>query len=798
MFNRKSASILFLLVALIQGCVHTTTEQVTIIRDQWGVPHVFALTDEAAFFGAGYATAQDRLFQIHRTRLLMQGRLAELLGDKDPSIIEQDKNMRHLGYYRYAQERAKHLDQETRRALEAYSAGVNEYIATHKENLLYLFENTLPEPWTPADSLVVLDYGFASLPSDAEVALRHQFEDKVAELGSPEAALKTLTLPPMIMDDSAAVVQPHDLSPQTLHEMQAYAQTYPASTIYIPASTRKMSHTFVINGEKTTTGKPLLYSNAQLTPTFPNFWHEIHIKGATIDARGIAIPGVPGFMSGFNRQVAWGRSASAADLGDVYRLKMVTPDTYEYDNKVYTIKTWKETINVKNSQPHTIILKDTIFGPVITPLLQSARPGEEYIFRTIPLIDNNIHSVQTMIATMKATDISTFGEALKYWRVPPVHTIAADNQGNIGYWHTVAIPVRSPDVPLSGIMAQELSSSTLWPDILPFHLRPHVRNPQENVLYTANHLPIGSWYQVNLGSRPTEFGDTVRSWRLRELLLNNNIWSPEELLTVHHDTINPAVREIVRTALHLRDKQKNTFSQETQQALTLFEPWYQRGANSVTTEPALPLVLSMNLQFRATARDLIPLYGRGESGMVTFLKDVKQRLDNNPDAILTQDEQAFIDLALAQSWNTAIARYGSPEQWNSLPTLAAYTLQYFNTAFEHYGSLDPQYDLTYTGITNPDQGTIWSQTGQTYTHIVNLADIDSSLAILPIGNTEHPESPFASNQAELWLTGKLRPAPLSEERIMENAVSEEMVFYTPRSTFSSLFSTVKASTQKML
>ena len=452
---------------LLQGCTPFISEQpVTIIRDQWDVPHIFAETDEAAFFGAGYATAQDRLFQIHRTRRLMQGRLAELLGDN--SLVEQDRKMRYLGYYRYAQERAQRLDAATMRALKAYSAGINLYITTHKDNLLYLFDKSIPEPWTPADSLVMLDYGFATMPSDAEVSLLHQFEDKVVELGSSEAAFKALAPPPIIIDDSAAIVQPEDLPPQVIEEMKAYAETYPASSTYLPSSTRKMSHAFTIAGTKTTTGKPLLYSNAQLPLTLPNFWHEIHIKGATIDARGIAIPGTPGFMSGFNKHVAWGRTASAADLGDVYRLKMVTPDTYEYGNKIYNIKAWKETITSKNGQPEEITLKDTILGPVVTPLLQSARPGEEYIFHAIPLIDHDIHSVQAMVATMKAQDVDTFGKALEKWRVPPVHTIAADDQGNIGYWHTVAIPIRSSKVPLAGIMAQDASSSTMWPDILPF------------------------------------------------------------------------------------------------------------------------------------------------------------------------------------------------------------------------------------------------------------------------------------------------------------------------------------------
>ena len=140
--------------------------QVELLRDRWGVPHVFAETDAGAMYGLGYATAQDRAFQMYYNLRIIQGRLAEVVGDVKvganrqmpegrTSAVRSDIQMRTIGYWRAAQETAKHLDPEARQLLEAYSRGVNDYLRNHPKELLYLFEkyDLQPEPWTPAACL---------------------------------------------------------------------------------------------------------------------------------------------------------------------------------------------------------------------------------------------------------------------------------------------------------------------------------------------------------------------------------------------------------------------------------------------------------------------------------------------------------------------------------------------------------------------------------------------------------------------------------------------------------------------
>ena len=154
----KAASLVLLFLFLIASftSIESSTSydgnQVEIIRDEWGVPHIFAKNHEDAFFGLGYATAEDRMFQMEYSRRIVQGRISEIIGE---SGLENDKLWRTIGWYRNAQEAAENMDLQTKRLLEAYAAGVNTYLEENKDNLLYLFNEyeINPNPWTIADSI---------------------------------------------------------------------------------------------------------------------------------------------------------------------------------------------------------------------------------------------------------------------------------------------------------------------------------------------------------------------------------------------------------------------------------------------------------------------------------------------------------------------------------------------------------------------------------------------------------------------------------------------------------------------
>ena len=197
-----------------------------IIRDEWGIPYIFAETDEAAMFGVGYAMAEDRLFQMHYIRRVMQGRIAELLGNKkDGTSIERDKAMRHMGVYRQAQLRANNLDTETNALLKAFSDGVNHYIAENKDNLHPLFGGEVPENWTPADSLVAWDHTNKPSVPDSEVKNLRDFITLSGTMDPVEAAWELV--PTIFIHVDQAHVLLKDVPTETLEKMKDYAALHP-------------------------------------------------------------------------------------------------------------------------------------------------------------------------------------------------------------------------------------------------------------------------------------------------------------------------------------------------------------------------------------------------------------------------------------------------------------------------------------------------------------------------------------------------------------------------------------------
>ena len=760
-----------------------------IFRDKWGIAHVISETDEGAFFGAGYATAQDRLFQMHRNRRAVQGRLAELIGDIVDdnvlqSIIAQDKYMRHIGLYRYAEFVSQQINQEYRNALNAYCNGVNEYIEENQNSLLFLFAGEVPEDWTVADCIASWDRlgaYFSGFPSE-EAKRLHDFEDLVEAIGY-EQAIEAMTNE-RIIDDDAAVTKYEDYDSETLDEIFEYAENNsdPNCSKILDFANQffpKMSHAWVVGGSRTTTGSAVLSSDPQTKVTSPSIWYEIHMKGASFNVRGIGVAGCPGFIVGWNENVAWGATALGADQADLFRLKMIDENTYEYDGEQHDMSIYQEIIKVKGGRDVSITVKETILGPVVTDLLSSVYPGEEYVLCSFPQWDKKDHSVEALLDMMDANNAYSFYTSIQEYRNPGINCIYGDLEGNIGYSVMAGIPLRSLHSPLAGGMAQNGSSSDYaWVEMIPYRVLPHIFNPEDGVIFTANHLSVGSWYPIPLNLGQGGSGDGSRSWRLRELLdIDDDIdFSPEDVYDVHYDTVDPRLREIVRMGLYIRDVQGHTFSNSADNALDLLESWFNKGARCVTTEDYYAAAHHMDLYFREERwPNLTSIYGGGGSGLCFFLKTIKDYLDNNSSYGFNETEIEFFEYALSSGYNRAVSFYGSnPSDWmdkfsNNGP--GEYKIKYFDT-LENFGSLDRNLDKSYK-IINVNGGGIGGQMGQSYSQWVNLADIHSSRAILPVGNSENPNDPHFNDQVDIWLNLQMRSSPLKNSLSNHNQLIQD-------------------------
>jgi len=368
---------------------------------------------------------------------------------------------------------------------------------------------------------------------------------------------------------------------------------------------------------------------------------------------------------------------------------------------------------------------------------------------------------------MRSKDVYGFQQALGGWRFPSGNCVFGDNKGNTGYKTVLALPIRAAQALLDGRAAHEgWNSDKDWQGILPHELLPQVINPKQGWIVTANHRPIASFYPISMGISTGSLGDTDRSWRLKERMLKKDIFRPEDVLDIHYDTVAPIKRDLVRLGYHLRDVQKFALEEETLMVLEYLEDWRAAGFKS---EMAIKGTEIMNLMPMAFRQNFVAatIYGGGISGLCNMLQTLNTRIEKEPNAILNAPEAEYVNLILRAAWRYGKSNYGDdPAKWHEAgkAKLLETKLPYFST-LDGFGSLDQEKDLTFPALSCIEGGTIFSQRAQSYTQYVPLNDADESQALLPVGQSEQPESPYRLSGFDLWSRGKLRPAPLSREKV---------------------------------
>jgi penicillin G amidase len=764
--------------------------KIELVHDRWGIPHLFSETDAGALYGLGYATAQERAFQMHFNLRIIQGRLAEIVGARPAArrgetAVDNDRKMRTFGFYRAAKAMAATLPPETRALLEAYCQGVNDGIAAQGEKLHPLFTQygLIPEPWTPADCLASWWHLAQFFATDGTRELLQFHNQTAAPEGTRIAANRgaaRLTPPQPTaawFDDAAAVVGRNDATDDWLARIESFMKaqglSHAAPTNNAPTGP-KFSHAWVVGGQKTTTGSAVLVSDPQTPVRNPSLWIEFHLCGKTFNARGIGVPGSPILIIGWNERVAWGCTALGADQADLFRLQTDAGHPHQYclDGAWQAMDIIHETVKIKDQPAEDLAICQTCFGPVITPFAFPSPGDPEVALKRVPVFPTRTETIEAAFGMMRASNLASFSQALTHWQFPSLNMIAGDRDGNIGYWLLAAIPVRSPRDPSQGNAALDGRRHECdWQGFIPHDLLPQVINPRRGWIASANHRPVASFYPLPLGLSTGSGGHTIRSWRLYELLNSRERFTPKDVLAIHYDSINPARRDIVRAGLHLRDRLKRTLSPDASQALQLLDAWFAHGAKSDLNEAGCALAGEINTFFRFVNTPLAGKFGGGETGLSRFLRDLEGRLAGNPPVELDREEQDFIDQALALAWQSARQQWGdNPERWNqnARDQVRRRRLGWFDS-LDGFGSLAAAGDLTMPGLTCVDGGTLKSQAAQSYTQFVPLHDIDSARSLLPPGHADSAEARARTSTLDEWANGELHPAPLSRKAVSQIA-----------------------------
>jgi penicillin G amidase len=528
--------------------------KVEVWRDPWGTPHVFAASEEAGFFGLGYACAEDRMLQMDLIRRRAAGRLAEVFGKES---LDSDRAARVAGHTQYALAAVTRLPREMQVWLAAYAAGVNAWISSHPDVVVRRFKplGTKPEPWTPADCLLaargILSLGSPFQPGSVDAY--HRFRESADKIGEADAIKRQFR---MAVDDKAAIVPEGEMAKDrdVYRRLKAMPRMPGFDLLVAPGEGPKMSHTWAVGGRRSRTGRPILESDPQLPLSTPPFFYEFHVAAGRIDARGLGLPGFPGLFIGFNRRVAWGGSALGADATVVF-LDRLSADgkNYIFQGKQGPFERRLEQIRGKGAPSVVQEVLTNRHGAVFNSLVPKPRAGDAYVLYDAQTQENG-SNIRAMLALMSAGNWKEFRAAWEHYYDPGLHVVYADVDGNLGYHAMVHRPLtaRSPRMAQEGWTGlQEIRGR------IPFGDMPHMLNPEQGFISHANNMPVGSWYPYDLGLGTGGNGHTSRSLRLLQLLSGERKFSVAEFESVvHRDDLNAITAALLPVARKVAEEDK--------------------------------------------------------------------------------------------------------------------------------------------------------------------------------------------------------------------------------------------------
>ncbi len=758
---------------------------VTVRWDDRRVPHIFAENDHDAFFMQGYLTARDRLWQMEFQTLAAAGRLSEVAGEP---LLELDRYHRRLGLAEAADRAMEAIgrDPATLEALEAYTDGVNAWIDRLTPATLPLEYKILdyePEPWTPLKTPLLLKSMSLTLTGrnheKAMTLTREIFGRETTDRLFPAHRPGTMPIIPSNrltpFGGKAGDRTPSDHPP----DLDGWAFIDPAAgndDLAAPSDSPEPpslgSNNWAVAGSKTASGSPILCSDPHLPLTLPSIWYELQITTPAYSAYGVSMPGAPGILIGFNRHIAWGETNAETDVLDQYLLHFQDDgfDEYFHDGRWKKVAWKEERYNVRGRAPVVEKVAWTELGPV--PYLPGERPFLAHLVPGAALrwtAHDPSNEARTFLALNKAKDYDSFQEALRHFDTPAQNFVFASVDGDIAIHHAGKLPVRSWG---QGVyLSDGADPSARWRGFIPREELPHILNPAQQFVGSANQNPVDDTYPYFLG---IEYAPYFRSSRIYHRLQAMEGISPADMIDLQNDTVGLYARSLLPLLLEAIQGRERTEAEQS--ALREVESWdgsYDAGGIGPTVfhfwqRTLLNRIWSDDIQEgEKTGRR-----PRRDTTVELIRTDPNSRWFDDrttPDVVET-----FQDLADA-SFSAAVRRlvelYGPPgDRWR----------------WGNARGTDLRHIARIPGLgrmrlpTSGQAGVIrvaTSSAGQSWRMVVSLEDPVRAWGIYPGGQSGNPGSRHYDDFVDRWVQGKLVPLLfLASPDAQDPRLQEQVIF----------------------
>ncbi len=714
-FDELAAASLATLEGTLQ--VPGLSGEVHVLRDRWGVPHIYATNVDDLFFAQGYTIAQDRLWHMEMNRRVAQGRVAEIVG---PSAVPHDRLVRLLRFRGPFDEKEwTNYHPDARRIFEAYVSGVNAFIAQNAQKLPVEFRLTgiVPEPWQ-ADELLYRARVNAAVGS-ARSELR--LAQAVATFGPREANRRARPEPygelevapgidvSIITDDVIDALEGNLYGDFPRPDLLADYQRWPGAEMTGADGAPERSpgsNNWAVSGALTASGTPIMVDDPHRQVTLPAWRYLVHLNAPGWDVIGATEPGLPGVIRGHNGRVAWGRTATGTDEADVFveELNPANANEVKYNRAWERLNVVTETIAVKGEPPRTITLEFSRHGPIF---YKDATHHRAYALRSSLMEQGTAEYIGGLRMDQAASARDCLVNA-DFMRSPPTNLVCASADGAIAFRVSAAAPKRrgwNGRLPVPGTGAYE------WDGLRSEDL-PKKLNPDRGWIATANNNIHPPGFKD-----PLFYNGRAPYWRYSRIA---------QMLEGHKKAGRKLTVEDMRVML------RDSFKTEAEQVKAWFHGWT---GSTPDTEQARALIASWDNVMR---KDSLPaaIYSRWREQVdVEVIR-----------AASSTERRALIDAGLSKAMERLTGEQGGDRsgwRWGRLHA----------SVFKH--PLISAFDLP--TVERDGGAETVNATGAVYRLITNFADPDQSMVTLGPGISGQPGSPFYGNLLEDWTNGTFFP-----------------------------------------
>lgn len=746
------------------------TAEVKVIRDERGVPHIYASNEHDLYFMTGYITAQERLWQMDMVRHATQGRLSELF---KRDMFETDIFLRALGMQEKSRMVLEKEDPEILATLQAYADGVNAWITGCGKKLPPEFRvlGYEPEPWTMVDITNIIGFigwdlassNLSNEISNYKLGMKLGAE-KAAELIADWNLVDEVVFPDFRLDDKLT-----DKALKAVSSMEKLEE--------LGIVTLSGSNNWAVSGSRSETGKPILSNDMHLGFNVPGFWLQVHqVIPGKLNVTGVLFPGEPFIIAGHNDRIAWGMTNLGVDDIDLF-VETVdsTGNNYLYNGEWLPFRDVEHTLKMTDDSSQTRVLRYTHHGPVISGMqniddvvLSMCWSGYDYS-----------DEIKAVYLLNRAGNWDEFRTALSHFKSISQNFAYADVDGNIGLNTGGGVPVRKG----TGLLPRRGDTDEYeWKGYVPFELLPSSFNPEEGFISSANQRTVDSSYPFFISG---EFSMPYRIMRIREMAGEKQVLGIEDFKRMITD--NHSAYAKMLTPVILKGAEALSDPGETERkAIEELRVWnYAMDASLVA--PTLFEFIRMEMAYQLLGDELDELYGAalGRQHDFYLYRLMKEGPDGWVDNVNTPEEESLetiIARSISAALDTLTARYGEygeQWQWGRIHTI---TLEHPMGGVKILDRVLKLNSDTYgvggsyhTVEPYAFRDNFRAHHGASERHIFNTADWDESLTVIPTGTSGIPGSPFYLSQTETYINNGFYSEPFSDAAV-EAAKKYEMIF----------------------